>query len=135
MSIKECSLVSDRNTHPGRDLRESGGPTRKFPGKGSRLLPQDSCGIHASTLSEGVSNVSKCGQGDHSWLFFGQSHWKSRNKRTSFCLKHVQTSSQVRLLLASGNLVTSILSSIWTVKQVRSLPEVLQCEPLIVGFL
>ena len=66
VSIKECSLVSHRNTHPGRDLRDSGGPTRKFPAKGSRLLPQDPWGIRASSVSEGVSNVSKCGQGDYS---------------------------------------------------------------------
>jgi hypothetical protein len=43
--------------------------------------------------------------------------------------------SQGRLLLASGYLVTSIMSSTRTVKQVRSLPEVLQPEPLLVGFL
>lgn len=39
--------------------------------------------------------------------------------------------SQVRLLLASGYLVTSIPSSILTVKQVWSLPMVLQPEPLL----
>ena len=80
-------------------------------------------------MSEGVSNVSKSGQGHHAWVFLAQTPGNLKTRKHPVLPSTPRVVSQVRLLLASGYLVTSILSSIWTVKQVRSLPEVSSQSP------